>query len=138
MQRLYYCVVFAAIGISGVENLYAIDSSASVTCFSNLTVQSIQWVDVPPDNSMTSVSDSHEQVLTLMTISRALHGTVFTCEVVNLLPNGETNTSRASFTLNSDEIRKPCVSETLFYIYFVFLVFQCSTRSCDGCDGNLS
>ena len=94
--------------------MYAIGSSASVTCFSNLTVQSIQWVDTLPNKSMTSMGDSHEQVLTLMTISRALHGTIFTCEVVNLLPNGGTDTNRASFTLNSDEISKPCVS----YIFF--------------------
>ena len=101
---------FPAVRISGVESIYAIGSSASVTCFSNLTVQSIQWVNTLPTNSMTSMGDSHELILTVMTISRALNGTVFTCEVVNLLPNGETDTNRASFTLNSDEISKLCVS----------------------------
>ena len=110
LDPLLLLCVFSAVGISGVESIYAIGSSASVTCFSNMTVQSIQWVDILPNNSMTSMDNSHEQVLTLMTISRALYGTVFTCEVVNLLPNGGTYTSRASFTLNSDEIRKLCVS----------------------------
>ena len=101
------CLFSSAVGISGVKSIYAIGSSASVTCFSNLTVQSIQWVNILPNNSMTSMDNSHEQVLTVMGISS---GTVFTCEVVNLLPNGGTVTSRASFTFNSDEIRKPCVS----------------------------
>ena len=90
--------------------MYAIGSSANVTCFSNLTVQSIQWINTSSNNSMTGMGNSHEQVLTLMTISRALNGTVFTCAVVNLLPNGGTVTSRASFTLNCDEIRRSCVS----------------------------
>ena len=108
---LLLCVCFSsAVGISGVESIYAIGSSASVTCFSNLTVQSIQWVDILPNNSMTSMDNSHEQVLTVMGISSAIDGTVFTCEVVNLLPNGGTVTSRASFTINSVEIRKPCFS----------------------------
>ena len=108
MQYLYYCVVFAVVGISGVKKLYAIGSSASVTCFSNLTVQSIQWVDTLPNNSMTSVGDSHELILTVMNISRELDGRVFTCEVINMLLNGTNVTSSNNFTFNTDEIRKLC------------------------------
>ena len=118
MQCLYYCVIITAVGISVVETIYAIGSTASVTCFSNLNVQSIQWVDMLPDNSRTVVGDAHELILEVMSISRELDGRVFTCEVINMLPNGRNVTSRNNFTLNADEIRKLVLFLNLFLYLF--------------------
>ena len=100
----------SAVGISGVENVYAIGSSASVTCFSNLTVLTMQWVDTLQNNIMISMGVSHELILTVMNISRELHGTVFTCEVINKLPNRKNVTSRNNFILNSQETSELCDS----------------------------
>ena len=67
---------------------------------------SIKWISSPSDiDFTTSMIGSQELVLSVAKVSRAIHGTNFTCEVINSLPIGIT-TSTLFFTINTDETSK--------------------------------
>ena len=86
--------------ISGNRRVYVLGSSVSVTCSSNLTVQSIRWLNVFNNRQVISTSGPGEQQLVLE-ISRAniaINDTVYSCEVT-LLPPINTRVLNETFTL---------------------------------------
>ena len=68
--------------ISGNQSTYQLGSSHRITCSSNLTVQSIQWLNTS-DNGEILTSNTGEQqlVLELNDITTAINNTMYTCEV---------------------------------------------------------
>ena len=50
--------------------------------------------------------DPKELLLTVSGISRDIHNTVFTCEVVNMFPNGIIAKNRTDFIINAEELSK--------------------------------
>ena len=70
------------IEISGNQSTYQLGSSHRITCSSNLTVQSIQWMNTS-DNGEILTSNTGEQqlVLELDNITAAINNTNYTCEV---------------------------------------------------------
>lgn len=98
---------FAVFGITGIENIYNISSSARVTCFSNFTVERIRWIKPLSKTAITQANNSNEQTLILQNIARGLNGMVFTCEAVNIyIPTiGQMNKSK-NFTILTEETCK--------------------------------
>ena len=70
------------IEISGNQSTYQLGSSYRITCSSDLTVQSIQWLNTS-DNGEILTSNTGEQqlVLELDDITAAINNTTCTCEV---------------------------------------------------------
>ncbi len=85
---------------------YLIGSSATITCFSNFTIRSITWRSSTFSGFTMSNPRPNIAVLSISSITLDLHGTMFECVVSITLQNGGDITSSASFTLNSEEIRK--------------------------------
>ncbi len=88
------------------EGPYLINSSATITCFSNFTVRSITWRSSTFSGFTMSNPRPNIAVLSISNIRRDLQGTVFECVVNITLPNGGDITRSASFTLNSEETCK--------------------------------
>ena len=87
-----------AIGLSEAESVYQLGSSATVTCFSNLSVDSIIW---RRSNEILKEDNSGQQQLVLdITINRSNNNTVYSCNVTILLPTGNTVFTTESFTVN--------------------------------------
>ena len=83
-----------------------VGSSVSVICFSNFTVQYIQWLSSSSNIIYTtSMIGSQEILLSVTDISRSIDGSIFTCEVTNLLPAGIV-TQRITITINTEERSK--------------------------------
>ena len=76
-------------------------SSASVTCFSNLTVLSIQWLNASNSGSLlaSGTSGQHQLVLDIDSITRDINNTQYLCEVSILLTSGTTVVDRRSLML---------------------------------------
>ena len=70
------------IEISGNLSTYQLESSHRITCSSDLTVQSIQWLNTS-DNGEILTSNTGEQqlVLEIDNITAAINNTMYTCEV---------------------------------------------------------
>ena len=70
------------IEISGNQSTYQLESSHRITCSSDLTVQSIQWLN-NSDNGEILTSNTGEQqiVLEIDNITAAINNTMYTCEV---------------------------------------------------------
>ena len=70
------------IEISGNLSRYQLGSSHRITCSSDLTVQSIQWLNTS-DNGKILTNNTGEQqlVLELNDITTAINNTMYTCEV---------------------------------------------------------
>ena len=118
-------IYYAVLEITGIKNIYNFTSSVSVTCFSNFTVVSIKWLNSSSDIVYkTNMIGSQELLLSVANVSRAIHGTNFTCETINLLPNHTMVVSRMSFTLSTEESSKAqnWKNSATNYINFVYLL----------------
>ena len=73
---------FTEIEMSGNQSIFQLGSSHRITCSSDLTVQSIQWLNTS-DNGEILTSNTGEQqlVLELDDITAAINNTMYTCEV---------------------------------------------------------
>ncbi len=111
-----HCYYFAqysilAVGLKGNKSIYGVGSQASVICYTNLTVVSMRWL-VQSSKVSFSINQTRINEIQLKVsdgISKDTHGTKFTCEVINRLPTGTTETSTAVFiieTLNTGIERK--------------------------------
>ena len=71
-----------AIEISGNQNTYQLGSSHRIICSSDLTVQSIQWLNAS-DNGKILTSNTGEQhlVLELNDLTASINNTIYTCVV---------------------------------------------------------
>ena len=95
---------FVVIGLSGNERVYNFSSSASVSCFSNFTILSIQWTSSSDLAFTTQMVGSQEMILRIVGISRAFHDETFTCEVRNQLSSGTITTSTTNFRIITEEL----------------------------------
>ena len=78
----------------------------SVICFSNFTVLSIQWISSSSNIIYsTSMIGSQEKRLSVIDVSRSIDGSMFTCEVTNLLPAGIVS-QRITIPINTEERSK--------------------------------
>ena len=75
--------------ITGNERPHQISSSANISCSSDLTVQTIRWLN-NSDNKQELFSNSGEQQLLLLIerVTSSLANTMYACEVRVLLTNG--------------------------------------------------
>ena len=90
--------------ISGNEEMHQINSSVTITCSSDLAVQTIQWLN-NSDNQQVLISNSGQQPLLLPIESATLNlnNTTYTCEVQVLLATGvETVQEMTTFRVNSN------------------------------------
>ena len=90
--RSIFCMLTCCctdLAITGNEQPHQIRSSANIGCSSNLTVQSIRWLN-SSDNGRELFSNSGQQQLLLPIegVTSSLAGTVYTCEVHVLLATG--------------------------------------------------
>ena len=79
-----------------------------MTCYSNLTIQSINWMNPSPVTKISTIMiGSQELLLTVSEISRDTHHNAkFICEVEIILPSGTTITDRTNFVINTEELGK--------------------------------
>ena len=79
---IYFPVLLIEIEISGNQSTYQLRTSHRITCSSNLTVHSIQWLNTS-DNGEILTSNTGEQqlILEIDDITAAINNTNYTCEV---------------------------------------------------------
>ncbi len=107
------CVfLLTVIGLAGNRNSYGQGDTARVTCFSNFTVVSIQWTTSSKEVSVTTEKTSDNELYLEIEITNKTHDTMFTCEVINLLPNNRVR-STISFTIKTQQ-------ECKIYDYFMW------------------
>ena len=102
--------------ISGNERMHHINSSVTITCSSNLAVQTIRWLN-NSDNGQELISNSGQQqlLLPIESVTLNLDNTMYTCEVQVILATGiETVQEMVTFRVFSK-------SSCLYYIYCGFL-----------------
>ena len=73
-------LIILEIEISGNQNTYQLGSSYRITCSSDLTVQSIRWLNTS-DNGEILTSNTGEQQLVLELADITAANTMYTCEV---------------------------------------------------------
>ncbi len=97
--------IFKVIGLSGNENTYDTKSIASVICFTNFTVVTLQWLNMSANFSFTTnqIKDNELSLTLEDPISQETHGTMFICEIVNQLPFGKNQTSTIEFVIRTSE-----------------------------------
>ncbi len=104
------------------KNTYFIGSTASIICFSNLTVVSIQWLTISDNVSYSTeqLKDNELHLILSDPISEYSHGTMFTCEVTSQLSHGRIATSTTSFTIRTFEESKlnECMRELNYLFIF--------------------
>ena len=78
-----------AILITGNESPHQIGSSVNITCSSDLSVQTIQWLN-DSDNGQELFSNSGQQqlLLPIERVTSSLANTMYTCEVQVMLATG--------------------------------------------------
>lgn len=96
-------IYFAAVGLVGNKSAYEVGSTASVICYTNLTVVTIRWLIQSSKVSfrIDQIRDNELRLKVNSGISKEADGTNFTCEVLNRLPIGTTATSTAIFTIKT-------------------------------------
>ena len=69
--------------------MHQISSSVTITCSSDLTVQTIRWLN-NSDNGQELISNSGQQqlLLSIGSVTLNLHNTMYTCEVQVMLATG--------------------------------------------------
>ena len=69
------------IEISGNQSTYQLGSSHRITCSSDLTVQSIQWLNTSNNGEiLTSNTGEQQLVLEIGDITASINNTMYTCE----------------------------------------------------------
>ncbi len=102
---IYYFPSISAVGLTGNRSVYEAGSTASVTCFTNLSVVSMRWL-IQSSKVSFSINQTRHNELHLKVfsgISLETNGTKFTCEVINQLPIGPTERSTVVFIIHSQE-----------------------------------
>ena len=101
----YYFPSISAVGLTGNRSVYEAGSTASVTCFTNLSVVSMRWL-IQSSKVSFSINQTRHNELHLKVfsgISLKTNGTKFNCEVINQLPIGPTERSTVVFIIHSQE-----------------------------------
>ena len=112
---------FIEIEISGNQSIYQLGSSHRITCSSDLTVQSIQWLDTS-DNGEILTSNTGEQqlVLEIDDITAAINNTMYTCEV--------TLTLQTTLVMETIHLVVSSKDSLLFLYYNVYLLYNCRCK----------
>ena len=79
-----FCILILCIEIkiSGNQSTYQLGSSHRITCSSDLTVQSIQWLNTSDNGEILTNNTGEQQlVLELDDITATINNTNYTCEV---------------------------------------------------------
>ena len=86
--------------------MHQINSSVTITCSSDLAVQTIQWLN-HSDNGQVLISNSGQQplLLSIESVTLNLDNTMYTCEVQVMLATGvETVQEMTTFRVNSNKL----------------------------------
>ncbi len=90
----------SVIDLSGNKDIYIVGSSANVICYSNFSILSIQWLLNHSNVSFfTKHTKENELQLSIGEVSAQYHSTIFTCMVLNMLPNNITRTTTIEFII---------------------------------------
>ena len=84
--------------------MHQIDSSVTITCSSDLAVQTIRWLN-NSDNGQELISNSGQQqlLLPIESVTLNLDNTMYTCEVEVMLATGvETVQEMTTFRVNGN------------------------------------
>ncbi len=93
-----------AVGLSGNKHVYHVGSSATVICYSNITIVSMQWFTVNSNVSYTTEEIQYNELwLRIDTLNKKDQGTIFKCKVINLLPTNITKISTIEFQINTSQ-----------------------------------
>ena len=106
--------------ISGNEGMHHISSSVTITCSSDLAVQTIRWLN-NSDNGQLLITNSGRQQLLLSIESVTFNhdNTVYTCEVQVMLATGvETIQEMTTFRVDSKLLLANYVKITKCMLFF--------------------
>ena len=97
-------IIIIGIVISGNEEMHQINSSVTITCSSDLAVQTIRWLN-NSDNGQVLIRISGQQqlLLSIESVTLNLDNTIYTCEVQVMLATDAIKTikERIVFRVNS-------------------------------------
>ena len=91
------------ISVSGNMMLHQLQSSVTITCSSDLAVQTIRWLNNSDDGQELIISNSGQQqlLLPIESVTLNLDNTMYTCEVQVMLATGvETIQEMITFRVN--------------------------------------
>ncbi len=95
--EIVFCILLA-VGLSGHRHAYEVGSSANVICYSNFTVVSMQWFTMNSNVAYsTERTNNNELLISTDLLLRNNNGTIFTCEVIVLLPTNVTEMDTIEF-----------------------------------------
>ena len=94
-----YIYIYIGLVITGNERPLLFSSSVDITCSSDLTVQTIRWLN-NSDNGQELFSNSGQQqlVLPIERVTSSLANTMYTCEVRVVLASGVVRVVRNTIT----------------------------------------
>ena len=101
--KLLIHLIIIGIAISGNEGMHQINSSVTITCSSDLAVQTIRWLN-NSDNGQELISNSGQPqlLLPIESVTLNLDNTMYTCEVQVMLATGvETVQETITFRVTS-------------------------------------
>ena len=106
---------------SGNEGPHQIGSSVSISCSSDLSVQTIRWLN-DSDNGQELFSNSGQQQLLLQIerVTSSLANTMYTCEVQVMLATGRIEVFQQAIVIQVHSSKKD--------IYFNYLTVSIFTR----------
>ena len=78
--RCYFFPLFVAIMISGNDQPHDLSSTVAITCFSDLAVQTIRWLNESGQELFANVGQQQLN-LTIDSVGLELNNTMYTCEV---------------------------------------------------------
>ena len=120
MVKLIIIKFNIGIVISGNEEMHHISSSVTITCSSDLAVQTIRWLN-NSDNGQLLITNSGQQQLLLLIESVTFNhdNTVYTCEVQVMLATGvETIQEMTTFRVDSKLLLANYVKITKSMLFF--------------------
>ena len=87
------------VNLYGNKDLYSLGSTASVTCFSNLTVLSLIWQSNSSSTNLISMGRNNRLHLQIEHLNKTHNNSVYMCSAVIELPYGMNITTSAYFRL---------------------------------------
>ena len=94
-----YSILFADLVI-GNEGPHQSSSSINITCSSNLSVETIRWLNTSDgEQELFKNSGQQQLILSIEEVTLSLHNTMYTCEVKILLAEGLSTFLRENITV---------------------------------------
>ena len=122
--------------ISGNEGPHQIGSSVNITCSSDLSVQTIRWMN-DSDNGRELFSNSGQQqlLLPIERVTSSLANTMYTCEVQVMLATGRIEVFQQAIVIQVHSSKKDIYFNLTVSIFTSYGAWRSGVSGWNGCGG---